>query len=222
MEETIRLVVRESLHDKSIFNSLANIIKDTVAGALVAEMKATLDKKNTEVLMEMKTALEKKDKKIADLESKLLEKNDDLEQYHRRQCLRIFGVEETREEDTDKLVIDVAAKIGVDLQIRDIDRCHRVGRMLEGSSRSRAIIVKFVSYRQRNEVFKNKRKLKGLPITIREDLTRHRHKLLQECITRYGVTNVWTIDGTSVVKRGDKISCHSRSRFAISLSDMTF
>ncbi|PSN40808.1 hypothetical protein C0J52_21976 [Blattella germanica] len=44
LEETIRRVVRESLQDKSIFNSLANIIKDTVAGALVAEMKATLDK----------------------------------------------------------------------------------------------------------------------------------------------------------------------------------
>lgn len=211
LEETIRRVVRESLQDKSIFNSLANIIKDTVAGALVAEMKATLDK-NTEVLMEMKTALEEKDKKIADLECRLLEKSDDLEQYQRRQCLRIFGVEETREEDTDKLVIDVAAKIGVDLQIRDIDRCHRVGRMLEGSSRPRAIIVKFVSYRQRSEVFKNKRKLKGLPITIREDLTRHRHKLLQECITRYGVTNVWTIDGAIIVKRGDtkfRVTCEA-------------
>ena len=41
LEETIRRVVRESLQDKSIFNSLTNIIKDTVAGALVAEMKAT-------------------------------------------------------------------------------------------------------------------------------------------------------------------------------------
>ncbi|PSN39383.1 hypothetical protein C0J52_26135 [Blattella germanica] len=95
LQETIRRVVRESLQDKSIFNSLANIIKDTVAGALVAEMKATIDK-NTEVLMEMKTALEEKDKKIADLESRLLEKSDDLEQYQHRQCLRIFGVEETR------------------------------------------------------------------------------------------------------------------------------
>ncbi|PSN36273.1 hypothetical protein C0J52_19950 [Blattella germanica] len=124
LEETIRRVVRESLQDKSIFNSLANIIKDTVAGAHVAEMKGTIDK-NTEVLIEMKTALEEKDKKIADLESTLLEKSDDLEQYQRRQCLRIFSVEETREEDTDKLVLDVAAKIGVDLQIRDTDRCHR-------------------------------------------------------------------------------------------------
>ncbi|PSN40809.1 hypothetical protein C0J52_21977 [Blattella germanica] len=65
----------------------------------------------------MKTALEEKDKKIADLENRLLEKNDDLEQYQHRQCPRIFGVEETREEDTDKLVLDVAAKIGVDLQV---------------------------------------------------------------------------------------------------------
>ncbi|PSN43284.1 hypothetical protein C0J52_19994 [Blattella germanica] len=128
LEETIRRVVRESLQDKSIFNSLANIIKDTVARALVAEMKAMIDK-NTEVLIEMKTALEEKDKNIADLESRLLEKNDDLVQYQRRQCLRIFIVEETRDEDTDKLVLDVVAKIGVDLQIRNIDRCHRVGRI---------------------------------------------------------------------------------------------
>ncbi|PSN49350.1 hypothetical protein C0J52_04292 [Blattella germanica] len=43
-----------------------------------------------------------------DLESKLSERQDDSEQYRRRQCLRIFGVLETKGEDMDTLAIDIA------------------------------------------------------------------------------------------------------------------
>ncbi|KAJ4444279.1 hypothetical protein ANN_06071 [Periplaneta americana] len=61
-------------------------------------------------------------------------------------------------EDTDIIAINIAAQIGVELEPRDIDRSHRVGKKGE---RPRAVIVKFVSYKKRREMFQNKRKLKN-------------------------------------------------------------
>ena len=91
--------------------------------------------------------------------------------------------------------------------MQDIDRSHRVGRKGE---RPRAVIVKFVSYRKRREMFQNKKKLKGTGKTIREYLTQRRHKLLGECITKYGLNNVWTVDGNIFVKQGTEKRIISR------------
>lgn len=173
----------------------------------MAQLKDTIDK-NTAVISQLQDALAEKDNKIAMLESKLSKQNDELEQYQRRQCLRIFGVPEANEEDTDKLAIDIAAKIGVEVTLQDIDRSHRIGRKVD--DRPRPVIVKFVSYRKRREVFSNKRQLKGSGITIREDLTKERFKLLQECIAKYGLSNVWTLDGVIFVKNGNskrRVTC---------------
>lgn len=47
---------------------------------------------------------------------------------------------------------------------------------------------------------KNKRNLKGSGITVREDLTKVRHALLREAISRFGLHNVWSNDGVIIVK----------------------
>lgn len=182
-EEMIRRIVSEALRD-------ATLVK------VVEELKQTLAE-NTAVIESLKTALEEKDRTISRLNNKI----DDLEQYQRRQCLRIFGVKEEQAEDTDKIATDVAGRIGVELSITDIDRSHRIGKK---SDKPRPIIVKFISYRKRREVFTNKKNLRGTGVTVREDLTRARHLLLKECITKYGLTNVWTQDGDIIIKLGDR------------------
>ena len=50
-------------------------------------------------------------------------KNDDLEQYTRWQNLRISGIVEKEEENTDELALDLAEN---DLDFQDIGRSHRV------------------------------------------------------------------------------------------------
>lgn len=192
IEAAVKLAVMQALQDKGMLATLAALVKDTI----VSEMRKTLEE-NTRVISELKDALVEKDKTIGVLESKI----DDLEQYQRRQCLRVFGVSETDGEDTDKLAIDVAKKIGVDLSVNDIDRSHRIGR--KETDRPRPVIVKFVSYRKRNELFRSKKNLRGTGIVIREDLTKKRHALLQEAITKFGLKNVWTQDGAIIVKIGD-------------------
>lgn len=195
-EIDVQKLVLESLHNASVLQVITNIIKDTVTSA-VAELHKALES-NTAAVRDLKIALEERDRTISTMQNKI----DDLEQYQRRQCLRIFGVEEKTNEDTDYVAIDVAQKIGVQLNVCDIDRSHRIGRRDTG--RPRPIIVKFISYRKRSEVFRSKKNLKGTGITIREDLTRNRHNLLRDAITKFGVTNVWTQDGVIIAKQGDE------------------
>ena len=52
-------------------------------------------------------------------------------------------------EDTDDIVLKIASDIGSDLQLHEIDRSHRVGKPGEHRTRPRDIIVKFTSYRAR-------------------------------------------------------------------------
>lgn len=188
IQETVQRVVKEALQDANSLQVLVQLVKQT----LMADLQATIEKNNT-VIKELKCALQQKDEKIVALENRI----DDLEQYQRRQCIRIFGVKEEEAEDTDKIATEVARKIGVELDVNDIDRSHRVGR--RDTEKPRPIIVKFVSYRKRSEIYRCKRRLKSTGITIRDDLTKARHALLRESISRFGLHNVWTMDGVVIV-----------------------
>ena len=42
-------------------------------------------------------------------------------------CLRISGIKESENQDTDKIVLALAQRMKVDSKICDIDRSHRVG-----------------------------------------------------------------------------------------------
>lgn len=203
MEEVAKRVAGEVWQGDAFRLSLANLIKEAVA----AELKETIEK-NSAIIEKLQAALCERDDRINDLEKQLCRKTDELEQYQRRQCLRVFGVKEEDGEDTDSICSEVGKKLGVNIELSDIDRSHRVGR--KDSGKPRPIIIKFVSYRKRSEMFRNKRQLKGSGITIREDLTKQRHILLKECIEKYGLPNVWTMDGVIIVKRGDmkrRITC---------------
>lgn len=81
VEECVKRVLQDSLQEPTILHSLATLIKDVV----VAELKSALDK-NLEVIKELESALQERDRRIVELE-KLSTKQDDLEQYQRRQCL---------------------------------------------------------------------------------------------------------------------------------------
>ena len=58
--------------------------------------------------------------------------SDALEQYGRRNILRISGIPETDREDNDDFVLRVASDLGVPMSPREIDRSHRVGKVHTG------------------------------------------------------------------------------------------
>ncbi|KAK3907904.1 Protein unc-13-like protein C [Frankliniella fusca] len=176
---------------------LESLIAKTVQDALkpIAGSLGNLTKEISDLKIELKA----KDDKIRQLESFVETKLDELEQYGRRNNLRIFGVPERAEEDTDSIVVDVASKMGIVLDPSLIDRSHRVGNR---DSQQRPIIVKFVGYGPRGKMFGAKKELKHTKITVREDLTVRRLKILKEAITSYGLKNVWTRDGVIKINVG--------------------
>lgn len=124
-------------------------------------------------------------------------KIDQLEQYSRKNNLRLFGIPEANSENTDNLIVNLCKeKLGIDINKEDIDRSHRVG---SDNKTTRAILVKFVSYRVKNDVYRKKKLLKGSKIVIKEDITKHRMELYQKAVDKYGQRMVWTSDGKIVV-----------------------
>ena len=85
-----------------------------------------------EELTKLKNNLALKDKAIAGLEDdnyRLSQEVDDLEQYTRRTNVRIYGVAEQPEENTDNLAVDFfKSELNVDVASNDISRSHRVGK----------------------------------------------------------------------------------------------
>ena len=137
----LRQILREEL--KSMFSD--PVFLEAQSKALASELKREIE--------ELKQQVKERDAAIASLRAKV----DDLEQYTRRNSVRIMGIPETSNEDADKITIAIAKKIGAEIDIDQIDRSHRVGLKKDGGARP--IIVKFTSYRAKAELTSNRRKL---------------------------------------------------------------
>ena len=151
------------------------------------------------LVQEVKTL--KEDLKVSNLKVKNLEienarlkratnltllKLDALQQYGRRENLRIYGVPETNNnnDDGEDVVLRIAKFLQIDLQGMDIQRAHRLGKKTKNIERKpRPVIARFASFKKRNEILFAKSKLKNSAefqnVFISEDLTPLRFKLLQ-------------------------------------------
>lgn len=142
------------------------------------------------------------EQKVADLDQFVHSEFDVHEQYSRRNNLRLFGIPELQGEQTDELVRSIVEqKLGINLPGNAICRSHRVGKpSSEKDIGPRPIIVKFLTYNIRRQVFTSKKKLKGTGITLREDLTRERQDVCRQAVNKFGTRNVWTTDGRINIK----------------------
>ena len=111
---------------------------------------------------------------------------DDIEQYSRRSCLRLYGLllPEGGKESSSECLSKVKQSFEDELQIPIIDdwfdRVHRIGKVTnhkDGKNPSQAIILKFRPWKQREEIYRARKSLKnGQRIGL--DLTTRRVKLL--------------------------------------------
>ena len=122
-----------------------------------------------------------------------------IEKYSRISCLIFTGTKERKGENTDNLVLNAFnTNLGIKLDLYEIDRSHRFGRKRnyqDGHQIDRPIIIKFIGYRSRQKVFKQKRKLKGTCISLFENLTKRRTMLMNDVKKLAGFKNVWSMDG---------------------------
>ena len=136
---------------------------------------------------------------INDLRARYDLKCDEIEQYNCRLCLVLWGVEEKSNENIDQLVLHTfKEKLNIDVNLSDISRCHRyyIRKVTEEDQREpRPIIIRFVSYRVRDMVFRAKRKLKNTGYTLFENLTSRRAMIMKEAKKIAGFNKVWSRDG---------------------------
>ena len=169
----------------------------------------------------MRDELKAKDTIIKCLQQKvesMEEQCDQLEQYSRRPNLRLSGVPETGEgEDTTaKVMAVVNGKLGLtpSLQPHHIERSHRAGKRLDdgyrGRTRSRPIIIRFVSERTRDAVYRARTALKEHnhqhcddQLYINDDLTTRRAKMAYDTRTMKKdkkIMDCWTSYGKVLIK----------------------
>ncbi|KAL8625011.1 hypothetical protein ACOMHN_012020 [Nucella lapillus] len=94
---------------------------------------------------------------------------NDGEQHGRKWNLRVFNIPEPKPEESEssaecakKVCHIFSTMVGASVSEEDIEIAHRVGqRMTSGSTRSRAIIVRFHSRQKKDGVLANRRRLKG-------------------------------------------------------------
>ena len=100
---------------------------------------------------------------------------DYQENQQRRNNLRIDGVPETAAETwelTEKKVrLIMAEKLKINAKMVEIDRAHRVGKQQPGSTKPRSIVARFLRYKDKQEILKRAKVLKGTNIYINEDVS---------------------------------------------------
>lgn len=191
----ITTTVEKLLEDQKFILSIAEAVSNSVLQQL-NEKTVEQDKKIQELESEVDNL------KVANL--KYTCEIDNLEQYGRRNSIRIFGSTETQNENISEVVLDILnSKLKTNIKVEDIDRMHRIGKPTMGGTR--AIIVKFTSYRCRKIVFDQKKLLKGSRIAIREDLTAERNKLLKAAAKKYTFKNVWSRDGKILIRTNNTV-----------------
>ena len=125
---------------------------------------------------------------------------DSIEQYGRRENVRIFGVQEEPGEDVYAKVVSVVEKAGVQITANDVSTCHRLPG---GRSGPKPLKTKFVRCDTKHQLMKNKRNLKNTNIFVNDDLTPIRAKVTRELRKRDDVARVHTVNEKIIVLMQD-------------------
>ena len=156
--------------------------------------------------LELKELVNQKDASLKKHDNSL----NELEQYTRRNSVRIYGVSDQDKNETSNKTITAVIKLinnKLDLNISPevIDTAHRLGQFREDGNRP--IIVKFVSRETKHLIIGSRRKLKGSAIVIREDLTKKNAKLLETVSRSEGVKSAWSSEGKifALLSNGRKV-----------------
>ena len=177
----------------------------------------TLQQENDRLKREMAELKEKQENiqtagKVVNIRAEKAERRSNFnEQYSRNYNLRIYFVKEPERETAQQCQEAVLKlfheKLGLrHIKERDLDAVHRLGRKTTSATNPRAIIVRFISRKTREEVISSRRKLKKKvgqterAAVIVEDLTKDNYILFQRARLADTTDQCWTRMGKIFVK----------------------
>ena len=196
----------DTMADRAAVNELKELIENSTEKLMneIQSLKLELInvKEENQLLKDQQRTLKEE---VSDLKQKVLDNrlyNNNLEQWTRRPNVRVFGVKDINPkesaEETEKKFIDVLKIMGLENLRQGIDIAHRVGSFKPG--KSRPIIVKMHGRKDKVEIMKNKKALKGSGIGVSEDLTIFNAKLYDRCRRDENFNQIWTRNGTIYVR----------------------
>ena len=155
-----------------------------------------------QLLKSFEDGLMKKNTRIEELESKLAIKQniidnleikcDDNEQYSRRSCLPVHGLDFSSDEDEGvmKKVEKCCSDMGIEFNQNKIERVHYIGKPYMDKTKNkkvRSLVIKFKSWKSRITFYKSRprnhldrQKKPGSSFNVSLDLTKHRYNLLMK------------------------------------------
>ena len=196
-------------------NSKKLITVDSTVEDLDHKMRG-LEIENEHMKKELKQIKDRENlmqEKLSELQQKVnitFKKTNDVEQYTRRENLRIYGISEpgldkdgklvieTNEQCTQKVLIILNKHLKLPREVKDSDiaAVHRIGKYNPKNPKARSMIVRFTSRKTRDMVFGAKKVLKGSAWVITEDLTPYQYNLLNRTKNDTEICDkAWTMYG---------------------------
>ena len=147
---------------EDLISSITSLINEQ--NRQIENLNDKLTKQNSTISV-LQNNVEVLNEQCSKLRKDINTKCDELEQYSRRQCLRIEGIVKPRKEkveDVINLVKDCFAEADVDIPDTVLDRAHRIGPVYKDQSDQniQGITVKSNNFRYRSMFYKNRKKLK--------------------------------------------------------------
>ena len=227
-------MVKTRSSDMSISTEMQEYFSDLIKPlATNEEISKMFEAFKLEVIEKFEERLNKQEEKFTELEStlalreniieKLIVACDDNEQYSRRSCLRINGIEKENGKKEDNISVinklkECYENIDVKFDSNAIDRVHRIGQTFENENGkvTQQIIVKFRNWSDRQKFYKARPKGEWKPgkpsFRVKLDLTNRRFKLLQtageliknSAVAKYAFAD---INCSLVIKMNDESLC---------------
>jgi exosome complex exonuclease DIS3/RRP44 len=200
----IKNIIRETL-DELKEKLLSSVIKriEIIEGNMfdqakeVESLKQQLETKNNEI-----ESLKQKEHSSEQAHKASL---NDLEQYGRRNNVRITGLPNDIDGQTSQAVAEQSVdllnkKLGLQIEYRDIDVAHRLGKFTH--TKNRPAIVKFVRRQTKIDIMKRAKLLKGTGIFINEDLTKTNAEVLASLRLKEPtrIEKAWSYEGKLFAK----------------------
>ena len=133
---------------------------------------------------------------------KMEESIDAQQQYSPRYFLSLYGIEETKVEDTDNVFLEALNNnMDFNISMTALDHSHIGIPKIEKTSRP--VIVKFVQYYDKGDAFINKKYINSKGKSITESLAVFRMQKLKNISGEHGFFNVQTVDGKIMFKNSD-------------------
>ena len=147
---------------ENLLSSITSLINEQ--NRQIENLNDKLAKQNSSISV-LQNNVEVLNEQCSKLRKDINTKCDELEQYSRRQCLRIEGIVKSRKEkveDVIYLVKDCFGEADVDIPDTVLDRAHRIGPVYKDQSDQniQGITVKSNNFRYRSMFYKNRKKLK--------------------------------------------------------------